>query len=113
MPTQTLLWLADNPIPVASEWREMFSAFSPRSASTMAEGYDAISRGAIDCVLVSGEFRNAGAADILEMIHELDPAMPVIFWNPEMSAADAVRLVRAGAWHCLGYRDTLDRKSVV
>ncbi len=79
-----------------------------RSANTLAAAQEAISRGRIDCVLVSGDVPNTAGADVLELIHELDSAMPVLFWNPEMSAADAVRLVRAGAWHCLGYRDTLE-----
>jgi len=38
----------------------------------------------------------------------VDPLLPVIVWDPEMSAAEAVRLVRAGAFHCLGYRDGLE-----
>jgi len=108
MPSQHLLLLTDNPIPVDSEWRETFSQFCVLSANTLAEGYDAIARGEIDCVLVSGDLRNSGSVDILELIHEFDPVMPVVFWNPEMSAAEAVRLVRAGAWHCLGHRDTLE-----
>jgi DNA-binding NtrC family response regulator len=108
MPTQNILWLADSPLPTNEEWSEAFLQFEVRTATTLAEAYDPMSRGEIGCVLVSGELHNSGSADILELIHQFDAAMPVVFWNPEMSAAEAVRLVRAGAWHCLGYRDTVE-----
>jgi DNA-binding NtrC family response regulator len=61
-----------------------------------------------DCALVTGPFPTDAAIDILEQLQAMDAALPVIFWNPGMSAADAVRLVRAGAHDCMGHGDTLD-----
>jgi len=60
----------------------------------------------VDCVLFAGSMSCTDAVDALGIVHALDPLMPVIFWDPEMRATDAVRLIRAGAHHCLGYRDS-------
>ena len=59
-----------------------------------------------DCVLITGCMPIADVVDALDALHALDPQMPVIFWDPEMRATDAVRLIRAGAYHCVGYRDS-------
>ena len=59
-----------------------------------------------DCVLITGCTPLADAVDALGALHVLDALMPVIFWDPEMRATDAVCLIRAGAYHCLGYRDS-------
>ena len=71
------------------------------------EGLTAMSLADTDCVLITGSMPGS-AVDALEIIHALDPLMPVVFWDPEMRASDAVRLVRAGAYHCVGYRDSVE-----
>jgi DNA-binding NtrC family response regulator len=78
------------------------------TAHSLPEVSVALSTEEVDCVLMSGEARGASAVDALELVQAADPHLPVIFWNPEMSATEAVRLVRAGAYHCLGYRDSLE-----
>ena len=45
---------------------------------------------------------------LLDAIQHLDPSLPVIFYDPAMSAAEAVRLVRSGAYHCMGLTDGLE-----
>src|SRR5579862_7501650 len=72
-----------------------------------AEGLAAVSMDGIDCVLIAaGSLSCADACDTLNMFQSLDPLMPVIFWDPEIRATDAVRLVRAGAHHCIGHGDS-------
>ncbi len=60
----------------------------------------------IDCVLFTGSMPSPEAVAALGLIHALDAQMPVVFWDPEMRATEAVRLIRAGAHHCIGYRDS-------
>lgn len=74
-----------------------------------AESPEKTSKSSLDnvaCVLFTGSMQSADAVEALHSIHHVDPAMPVVFWDPEMRATDAVRLIHAGAHHCLGYRDS-------
>jgi two-component system, NtrC family, response regulator AtoC len=106
---QKLLWIADTQgLSVENEWSKVLAGFDVIAANNLAEAHSALARQEFDCVLVSGEQPDGEAVDTLGLAHVVDPALPVIFWNPEMSGTDAVRLIRAGAFHCLGYRDTLD-----
>ena len=74
---------------------------------SLAEASAALSKQEFDCVLISWAASDGGAVDMLEMVHAADPALPVVFWNPAMCAAEAVRLVRSGARYCLGHGDSL------
>jgi DNA-binding NtrC family response regulator len=106
---QKLLWIADTTRSTPdSECSRVVADFEVVGANSLVEASGALSSGEFDCVLVSGEQPGGAAVDALELVHGIDPALPVIFWDPEMSGADAVRLIRAGAYHCLGYRDSLD-----
>jgi DNA-binding NtrC family response regulator len=61
----------------------------------------AVRSGAIDCVLISAE----SAADretVLEAVLAQDARVPVIFWHRELSARQAIDLVREGAYTCHG-----------
>ena len=40
-----------------------------------------------------------GPAELLENIQEIDPRIPVLIYDPEGTVADAVRLVKLGAYH--------------
>jgi len=91
-----------------SEWCAVLEGLDTVTVPNLEEASGALSRGQFECVLISGEVADGGAVDAVELVHTTDPALPVIFWNPEMSGTEAVRLVRAGAYHCLGYRDTLE-----
>ena len=87
---------------------EMLSDFDAIEVPNLAEASAALSKEEFDCVLVSGEAPAGYAMDALEILQAVDPALPVVFWNPAMSAAEAVRLVRAGARNCLGRGDALE-----
>ena len=104
--SQSLLRIGETPcITTDGEWRGVLAGFEVIDANNLADAHAALAKGEFDCILASGEEATGGAVDLLELAHAVDPAIPVIFWNPEMSATEAVRLVRAGAYHCLGYRD--------
>jgi DNA-binding NtrC family response regulator len=106
---QKLLWIADTRILSAEdEWISVLAGFDVIAAASLAEAHSALSNQEFDCVLVAGKQLDGEAVDVLELAHVVDPVLPVVFWNPEMSGADAVRLVRGGAYHCLGYRDSLE-----
>jgi DNA-binding NtrC family response regulator len=106
---QKLLWIADaDCLSAEGEWSKVLAGFDVIAVNSLAEAHSALASQEFDCVLVSGKQPDGDAVDILELAHVLDSALPVVFWNPEMSGTDAVRLVRAGAYHCLGYRDTLE-----
>jgi len=90
------------------DWSKILAGFEVTNANTLAEALAAIPSGEFDCVLVSGEAPDGSSAEVLELIHAVNPAIPLVFWDPEMSPAEAIRLVRAGAYHCLGYRNSLD-----
>jgi DNA-binding NtrC family response regulator len=109
MSSRKLLRITDLPCRSAEgEWPMVLSDFDVIAASGLAEASGALSREEFDCVLISGEAPGGCAVDVLELVHTVDPALPVVFWNPEMCAAETARLVRAGAYHCLGYRDALE-----
>jgi len=97
-----------NAVADESEWCRVLTGFNVTTVHTLAEASEALSREEFVCVLVCGEAPDGSAVDALELVHAVDPLLPVLFWNPEMCTAETVRLVRAGAFHCQGYRDTLE-----
>ena len=61
-----------------------------------------------DCVVIEGPVAELDRADCMEAVHSIYRNIPVVFWDAEMSAGEAARLVRAGAFDCIGYRDGLE-----
>ncbi|HUO28983.1 MAG TPA: sigma-54 dependent transcriptional regulator [Bryobacteraceae bacterium] len=93
----------------ASSLMELNAVLADFELLTIAPGWETIANITlehVDCVLITGSMPSSEAVDLLGQFHALDPRMPVIFWDPEMRATDAVRLIRAGAQHCVGYRDS-------
>ncbi|HMD70290.1 MAG TPA: sigma-54 dependent transcriptional regulator [Bryobacteraceae bacterium] len=102
-----VLWMVTDSSPaLESEWREVLSDFRVISVSGMGEAWETLAQESVDCALFSGVVPDMDAADALELLHRADPLLPTVVWYPEMSATDAVRLIRAGAYGCMGYRDT-------
>jgi DNA-binding NtrC family response regulator len=109
MPLPKLLLIgARTSAPVESEYRDVLPGFCITSAAGMPEASRVIAADEMDCVLIMGQGPEVPAADILETIHRHQPTLPIVIWDPDMGAADAVRLIRAGAYHCVGYRDGAD-----
>jgi len=102
-----LLWvLADASLLLESEWREAVSGFSVISVPGLAEARRALTREPMDCALLTGAPPGADPVESLESLRQADPLLPAVVWHPEMRAAEAVRLIRAGAYHCMGFGDT-------
>ncbi len=70
-------------------------------AEAVAEGRD----GKTDCVLISGRPAGEDRSTLLDLFLAADPQTPVIFWDRELSAREAISLVREGAYTCHGDRD--------
>jgi DNA-binding NtrC family response regulator len=66
------------------------------------EALSAVHAGATDCVLITSVDRDG----ILEALLAIDPDLPIIFWDPALSAREAIRLVREGACTCHGDRES-------
>jgi DNA-binding NtrC family response regulator len=109
VPSQKLLRITCTPsLSLEEDWSRVLSGLAVITTDNLAEASSALSREEFDCVLISGEAPHGGALDALELVQALDPLLPVVFWNPEMGIAETVRLIRAGAYHCLGHRDTME-----
>jgi DNA-binding NtrC family response regulator len=65
----------------------------------LAAVYSAAQNGQADCVFFDGVARDL-KFEALETMQYANPAVPVVFRSVKMTAALAVRLVRAGAHHC-------------
>ncbi|HTQ57546.1 MAG TPA: sigma-54 dependent transcriptional regulator [Bryobacteraceae bacterium] len=88
------------------EFEETLTDFRVVRATEVISKLTPLSLDGMDAVLVTGGMACDDAVAAIERLRLLDPAMPVLFWDPDMRATDAVRLIRAGAHHCLGYRDS-------
>jgi DNA-binding NtrC family response regulator len=109
MPAPKLLWINDNTaLQFQSEWQEILSKFEVISVTRLAAAPAALAGEDIDCALVSGPAPDGAPMRILELLRAADGALPVVFYDLEMTAAEAVNLYRCGAYHCLGFRDSLE-----
>jgi len=110
MPEPKILWINNDPARQAQiEWQEVFSGFDVISVAEVA-GAQAALEGAeeIDCALVQGPLFDDDRMGVLTQLNDIDPILPVVFYDLEMTAAEAVRLHRSGAYDCLGLRDSLE-----
>ena len=71
----------------------------------LAEASAALDSEKPDCVLISGHPEGSGRRDLLDRFLGADAQTPVIFWDRDLSAREAIELVREGAYTCLGERD--------
>ncbi len=108
MPSRNVLWIL-NKLSTSSqtECYEALSDFCITSVPDFAEVAGCLETDRFGCVLVSGITPDMDPQSLLEAIQGIDPILPVVFWDTEMRATDAVRLIRSGAHGCIGYRDSL------
>jgi DNA-binding NtrC family response regulator len=107
MPKPNLMWMVtDASLPRETEWREALSDFSIISVSNLAEARRTLYQQNVDCALLTGVVPDIDIVDALELLHLANPLVPTVVWQPEMRATEAVRLIRAGAFYCVGYKDT-------
>jgi DNA-binding NtrC family response regulator len=74
----------------------------------LTEAITALSSGEFACVLVTADMADTSRVELLETIHAIDPSLAVVFWDPELSPAQGVRLFRAGAYFCFGCQDSAE-----
>ena len=91
------------------DWSGELGQISMRHCSAVEEAIGVLSSGAIDCVLLAGSESADAQAAILEIIRDANTEIPVIVISSRLSAAEAVRLVRGGAWNCFGPGDSIER----
>jgi DNA-binding NtrC family response regulator len=98
----------DATLVLQSEWSEALADFSVVPVGGLLEAQRTLALESVDCALLTGTVPGIDAADVLEVLHLADPLLPTVVWHPEMRAAEAVRLIRAGAYHCMGPGDTAE-----
>jgi len=111
MQLQKLLWLsrADSAsAPGDPNWFQVPPTFTVVNAASTPEAITALSKDDFDCVLVTADMADASRIEVLEVIHGIEPTLAVVFWNPELSPAQGVRLFRAGAYFCFGQQDSAE-----
>jgi len=109
MPSPKILWITyDTSVQSEKEWQAVLAEFEVSSTATLAGAQTALAGEDMDCALVHGPMPDDDRLRILEALHDIDPVLPVVFFDLEMTAAEAVRLHRSGAYNCLGLRDSLD-----
>jgi DNA-binding NtrC family response regulator len=104
-----LLWLtAHAQLPAETEWQDLKHDFEIIQVATLSQAAQALGSEKIRSTLVAGPIPGSSAMEILEVVHGADPLAPVVIVDPEMTAAQAVQLIRNGAYHCFGGRDSLE-----
>jgi len=109
MSDSKVLWIRDDTcLPVEKEWQQALSEFEIVPVASLGDAQPALANQDTDCVLVQGTVPDGDRVLILETLRDIDAFLPVVFYDPEMTAAEAVRLHRCGAYNCLGHRDSLE-----
>src|ERR1700687_2722266 len=104
-----LLWLATESSPCSDGGHNLLPPdVEVTRVEDPAEALAAARSEATDCVLVSGSFGKCGRGAILEALLASDARIPVIFWDRNLPAREAVGLVREGAYTCLSDCDGWD-----
>ena len=105
----TLLWLtAHAQLPSDTEWQDLAHDFEIIQVATPSQAAQALGSEKIHCTLVAGPIPASSPIEILEVVHGADTQAPVVMLDPEMTAAQAVQLIRHGAYHCFGGQDSLE-----
>ncbi len=109
MSKPNLLWVVTDTGSLAgTSWVEALGDFHLLPVSDLGQARAVLAREDVDCALLTGLEDGVDTVDALELLYQADPNLPVVVWNPDMRATEAVRLIRAGAFHCIGHRDTAD-----
>src|SRR5947209_20544037 len=102
MPLPRLLVLCTDHIQTDFDRSQVLRDFDVRSVASGSELEAWTATGTFDCAVVAGDLPGLTPVEVLGVIQTQDPELPVVFWDANLRASDAVRLVRAGAYHCVG-----------
>jgi DNA-binding NtrC family response regulator len=109
MSSPKILWIHDNSgQPSDLEWHEALADFDVSSVAGLGDAHAVLASQDVDCVLIQGPIPDGDRMLMLEALRDMDAFLPIIFCDPEMTAAEAVRLHRSGAYNCLGLKDKLE-----
>jgi DNA-binding NtrC family response regulator len=108
MSTLTLLQLTEGTDVLHSDWGVLQPEFNSIQATNLHEAVRALQSERPDMILVTGDIPGCDRLDVLEALHGVEPLVPVCFFSATMSAAEAVRLVRNGAYNCFCPRDNAE-----
>jgi len=101
-----LLWLVDDSCPATwDEWQLRLAEFGVQRVGGPAQAAAALKTSSVDCVLVTGSIPCWPPLEALQILQTAAPEVPVIFAGQDITAAQAVHLVRNGAFNCFGLRD--------
>jgi DNA-binding NtrC family response regulator len=104
----TLLWFSsDTLLGAETELPEVATKFNVSQVATLPDAAQALASEEFDCILVNGPLADSSRLEALEVLHRAGCQTPIVFFDPDMTAAQAVQLIRNGAWHCFGARDSL------
>jgi DNA-binding NtrC family response regulator len=109
MPAPKLLWMqANSDQQPDTEIRQTLAEFDIIPVASLTDAVAVLGRQDVDCALLEGATPDQDRMLALESLREIDGFLPVVFRDSDMTAAEAVRLHRSGAYYCLGYRDSLE-----
>ena len=106
MRLQRVLWLVDENDPWTETGHdELPPGFGLNRVSDLGEAAAAIRSGKADCLLVSTTPTPHDRFSLLDLLLGLNAQVPVVFWDRDLSARQAIELVREGAYTCHGHQE--------
>lgn len=105
MKQQRLLWLASAAQIDEAVWEEQFEGLAVIQAIHLEDVRRAFATSTFECIFVSNQIPELHPVELLEFFQSIDAAIPVVFWESEMTVATALQLIRAGAYHCCSAED--------
>src|SRR5579872_5256774 len=85
-----------------SSWTAEFSDLPAHYFSVLAEAIPVLNGKSSDCLVLAVPELSVEATDTLECVQAIDADLPVVVVSRRASPAEAVRLVRSGAFNCFG-----------
>jgi DNA-binding NtrC family response regulator len=105
MPLFRLLLVADRASPDRGfEWSE--ERFDVSRVTSLVHAVQILQTEEVDGILAMGGLADCTRIDVLETLRGVSPDLPLVFFDPELTALEAGRLVRNGAHHCFGMGDS-------
>jgi DNA-binding NtrC family response regulator len=103
-----ILWITDGETEALERLALPKDDVDVRRVAHMRQAVNLLRQEDMHCVLATGGLSEEDRHHILEMVRITDGTVPVVFSDAALTAAEAARLVRNGAYYCFGLRDSLD-----